>query len=338
MLIAAAAIIAGIIVLVWSADTFVAGSAAIARHLGMPPILIGLTIVSIGTSAPEVLVSINAALAGAGELAVGNAIGSNLANMGLVLGAAALCFTLPYRRGRLRRELRALLAATFGCGALLLDREIDAWDAALMLAALAFILLWLGYFQYRGQGGDADGDSLPAPLSGGGPGRAWGRFALGLALLIGSSKLLVWGATEAAAALGVSPLIIGLTVVAVGTSLPELAASIASAARGHAAIALGNVLGSNLFNLLGVMSLPGLFGALRLDDAALTRDYGAMTGMTVLLAAGIGLSRRRAEAGDGGGSADGGGDERQKRIGRGFGLLLLSLYGLYYYWLFLSVR
>ena len=328
MLIASAAILVGFIILVWSADLFVAGAAAIAENLGMSPILIGLTIVSLGTSAPEVLVSVNAALYGAGDLAVGNAIGSNIANIGLVLGITVLIAPLPVHRNRLRRELPTVLAVTLGCGLLLLDLELDWFDGLLMLAALAFIL----FEMIRSQSHDpnaaeeANVEELPhmTPL------KAWISFAIGLLLLVASSKVLVWGASEVARALGVSPLVIGLSIVAVGTSLPELAASLASAMKGHAEIALGNVMGSNLFNLLGVMSLPGLFETLELEQEVLMRDYAAMLGITLVLAGGLYASTlRRVEAG---------GLPREHQIGRAAGALFLLLYALYYYWLYHTAR
>jgi cation:H+ antiporter len=325
MLIASAAILVGFIILVWSADLFVAGAAAIADNMGMSPILIGLTIVSLGTSAPEVLVSINAALSGAGELAVGNAIGSNIANVGLVLGITVLIAPLPVHRNRLKRELPTLLAVTFGCGLLLLDLELDWIDGVLMLLALAFILVEMIRSQSHDPNAaeEANIDELPHMA----PSKAWVSFAIGLILLVASSKLLVWGASRIALELGVSPLVIGLSVVAVGTSLPELAASLASAMKGHAEIALGNVMGSNLFNLLGVMSLPGLFTTQVLGQEVLTRDYASMLGLTLLLATGLYMSLARSTE-----------PESEHQISRSMGILFLSLYALYYYWLFHTAR
>ncbi|MEP5764805.1 MAG: calcium/sodium antiporter [Halieaceae bacterium] len=325
MLIASAAILIGFIILVWSADLFVAGAAAIAENAGMSPILIGLTIVSLGTSAPEVLVSINAAISGTGELAVGNAIGSNIANMGLVLGITVLIAPLPVHRNRLRRELPTLLAVTFGCGLLLLDNELDWLDGLLMLAALAFILIEMIRSQSHDPNAaeEANVEALPHMA----PTKAWVSFAIGLVLLVASSKVLVWGASRIALELGVSPLVIGLSVVAVGTSLPELAASLASAMKGHAEIALGNVMGSNLFNLLGVMSLPGILSTQVLEPQVLLRDYASMLGITLLLAAGLYGSMLRPAGPDSG-----------HQIGRFMGVLFLLVYALYYYWLFHTAR
>jgi cation:H+ antiporter len=326
MLIASAAILVGFIILVWSADLFVAGAAAIAENMGMSPILIGLTIVSLGTSAPEVLVSVNAAMIGAGDLAVGNAIGSNLANVGLVLGITVLISPLPVHRNRLRREVPTLLAVTLGCGLLLLDSTLDWIDGLLMLAALAFILIEMIRSQSHDPNAaeEANVDELPHMT----PTRAWVSFGIGLVLLVASSKVLVWGASAIALELGVSPLVIGLSIVAVGTSLPELAASLASAMKGHTEIALGNVMGSNLFNLLGVMSLPGLFEPLTLAREVLLRDYAAMLGITLILAAGLyGSNLKKTDP-----------ETHEHYIGRVMGTLFLTLYALYYYWLYQTAR
>ncbi len=328
MLIASAAILVGFIILVWSADLFVAGAAAIAENMGMSPILIGLTIVSLGTSAPEVLVSINAAIAGAGELAVGNAIGSNLANIGLVLGITVLIAPLPVHRNRLRRELPTVLAVTLGCGLLLLDFELDWIDGLLMLGALSFILFEMIRSQSHDPNAEEEANVEELPHMR--PVKAWASFGIGLVLLVLSSKVLVWGASNVAMELGVSPLVIGLSIVAVGTSLPELAASLASAMKGHAEIALGNVMGSNLFNLLGVMSLPGLFDTQVLDQEVLLRDYAAMLGITLLLAGGLYAPTVRRLAI--------GAPPSEHQIGRAMGVLFLLLYALYYYWLYNTAR
>ena len=326
MLIASVAIVVGFIVLIWSANLFVAGAASVASNLGMPPLLIGLTIVSLGTSAPEVLVSINAALSDTGDLAIGNAIGSNLANLGLVLGVTALVAPLPVHPNRLKREMPILLTVTLGCGLLMLDGDLSAVDGLLMLAALTFILIEMINSQVNSPD-ETTQDHLKKlpdlPLV-----RAWVSFLAGLVLLSASAKLLVWGAVAAAEGLGVSPLVIGLTIVAIGTSLPELAASVASTLKGHGQIALGNVLGSNLFNLLGVMSLPGLFETQVLDPRVLLRDYSSMTGITLLLAVALYASRLRISSSN---------STRQMYVGRGLGALLLVTFALYYYWLYLTV-
>ena len=324
MLIAAAAILAGFIILIWSADLFVSGAASIAENMGMSPIVIGLTIVSLGTSAPEVLVSIIAAMSDAGDLAVGNAIGSNIANTGLVLGITLLIVPMCVHHRCMKQEVPALLVVTLGVGLLLLDGVISRIDGILMMGALFLILFQM----VRSQAGDTSllEEAEEEPLQHLNPLRAWFTFAIGLTLLIASSRLLVWGAVSIAEQWGVSELIIGLTIVAIGTSLPELAATVASALRGHTEIALGNIIGSNLFNLLGVMSIPGMINGEILDPSVLTRDYAAMSGIILILAVGIHVGRKRKAAVEG-----------HSYLGRSMGTLLLSLYGGYYYWLYSTI-
>ncbi|WP_197911702.1 calcium/sodium antiporter [Kineobactrum salinum] len=322
MLLAAIAVLAGFVVLIWSADLFVAGAASIAANLGLSPIIIGITIVSIGTSAPEILVSITAALTEAGELAIGNAIGSNIANVGLVLGLTVLIVPMKVQPTCMRREIPALLLVTMATALLLLDGVLSRVDGIAMVVVLCVIMSLI----VRNEGRDSvllkEATATPAAVLS--PLRAWLTFAAGLVLLIISSRLLVWGATGIALQLGVSQLMIGLTVVAIGTSLPELAATIASALRGHTDIAIGNVIGSNLFNLLAVMAIPGLIEPQALEPLILYRDYLTMTGLTVLLAATLWFGRLRRKAGGAG----------HAYLGRSVGILLLSIYALYYYWLY----
>ncbi|MEM1404772.1 MAG: calcium/sodium antiporter [Pseudomonadota bacterium] len=321
MLIPLTTVIIGFAILVWSADIFVAGAASIAENAGLSPVLIGLTIVSLGTSAPEILVSVTAALADSGGLAIGNAVGSNIANIGLVLGLTLLIAPLQAHPGCMKTEIPTLLVVTAGTGLLLLDVELERSDAILMITALVLILAQM----VRSQTKDPDmtehveEEELPHLK----PFKAWIAFAIGLALLIGSSKLLVWGASEIAMQLGVAELVIGLTIVAVGTSLPELAATVASALRGHSEIAMGNIVGSNLFNLLAVMAMPGLLAPEQLPENFLARDYGAMCVATLFLAAAVYMGRRSKKA-----------EPKHSYLGRGLGTLLCVGYGLYYYLLF----
>ena len=198
MLLAAAAILAGFIILIWSADLFVDGAASIAENMGMPPIIVGMTIVSLGTSAPEVLVSINASLSGAGSLAIGNAIGSNIANIGMVLGATLLVTPLMVHDSCMKKEVPLLLIATFGTGTLILDGELSALNGWLMMTALALILIQM----VRGQILDSDltAEVAEEPLPHLKPLRAWLSFLLGLVLLIASARMLVFGAVMAARA------------------------------------------------------------------------------------------------------------------------------------------
>ncbi len=324
MLIPLLTILVAFAVLVWSADLFVAGAASIAENLGMSPVVIGLTIVSLGTSAPEIIVSVTAALENSGGLAIGNAVGSNIANIGLVLGLTVLFYPIQVHPGCMRSEMPTLLVVTAGTGLLLLDVELGRTDAILMITALALILGQMVRSQIRDPeiSKDAESEELPHLKKG----RAWGAFAIGLVLLISSSRFLVWGASEIALEFGVPELIIGLTIVAVGTSLPELAATFASAMRGHAEIAIGNVVGSNLFNLLAVMAMPGLLAPEQLPTNFLLRDYGAMCVATVTLAGMIYLGLRNPRAKPG-----------HAYLGRGVGVLFCCGYALYYYGLYLTL-
>lgn len=275
------AIITGLVLLVWSADRFVIGAAATARNFGMSPMLIGLTIVSFGTSAPEMLVSYMASINDAGDLAVGNALGSNIANIALVLGITAIIAPLPIRSGVLRKELPLLLVVTILAGMLLLDLKLTLVDSLVLLSMLGMSLYLFQRFQKTASPGDTASEEEELPELKTSSAMFW--LILGLVILAGSSRLLVWGATEVALALGVSELIIGLTIIAIGTSLPELAASVASALKGHHDMAIGNVVGSNIFNLVAVMAIPGLIAPLAIDSMVLLRDYGVMLGLTATL-------------------------------------------------------
>ena len=310
MLLPCLAIIVGLVVLVWSADRFVLGAAATAKHLGMSPLLIGMTIVSLGTSAPEIFVSLTASLNGAGTLAIGNALGSNIANIGLVLGITALIAPLPIQSRMMRKEIPILLLVTVIAGLVLQDLGISLIDGIIMLICLVVTLFWL--FNESADEGIGGLDEEEA--------EAMGKLTtkqsifwmiIGLIALVISAKLLVWGAVDVARFFGISELVIGLTIVAIGTSLPELAASVTSALKGHHDIAIGNVVGSNIFNLLAVMPIPGLIAYTQVQEMALYRDYGTMLLLTLLLIAFIY------------------GFRRSKRIGRAAGGVLLLAYVSY---------
>lgn len=276
------ALIAGLILLVWSADRFVLGAAATAKNFGMSPMLIGLTIVSFGTSAPEILVSLMASTSGAGDLAIGNALGSNIANIALVLGITALIAPLPVKSGVLKKELPLLLGVTILAGILLFDLQLNRIDGIILLVALGVCLYLFSRFQKNASNDSlAEDEELPSMEN---------RSAIfwliaGLTILAVSSKMLVWGASEIAYSLGVSKLVVGLTIVAIGTSLPELAASIASALKNHHDIAIGNIVGSNIFNLVAVMAIPGLVAPIGMEAIVLQRDYVVMLGLTFALLA-----------------------------------------------------
>lgn len=312
------ALLLGIVGLVWGADKFVAGSASFARTLGISPLVIGLTIVSVGTSAPEIIVSIDAALQGSGELAVGNALGSNLANMGLVLGITLLIAPIPVYRQLLSQESVALLFVTALAGLFLFNGDLSRLEG-ITLVAVAVPLLWLGV-KYKQSQPSLDSTEQVASY----PMRTaliW--FVIGLALLLISAEVTVWGAIAIASSLGISQLVIGLTILAVGTSLPELAASILSAVRGHHDIALGNIIGSNLFNLLLVMGIAGAIAPIDLGDQVFSRDYLAMAAVTVILVILLSVALGK--------------NNLKGMLSKYAGLILLSSYCLYYYILWLTV-
>ncbi len=285
MLLATGALLLGFFALMWSADHFVNGAAATAKNFGMSPMLIGLTIVSIGTSAPEILVSLMAASSGHGDLAIGNALGSNIANIALVLGITLLIAPIPVNTLLMKKELPLLAAITIASGALLYDNYLGFWEGVAMIVGLVATMMIISRWQKQPEAdklttaGTESDEEIP-DLS---QGKAALILLGSLIVLLASSRLLVWAATYIARDMGISELTIGLTVVAIGTSLPELAASVASALKKHHDMAIGNIIGSNIFNLLAVMAVPGLVAPVAIDPMAFTRDYPIMTGMTLLL-------------------------------------------------------
>ncbi|GAB2191299.1 calcium/sodium antiporter [Sessilibacter sp. MAH2] len=308
------AILLGFVGLVWSADRFVEGSAAFAENLGLSKLVIGLTIVSLGTSAPEIVVSVSASLKDEGQLAIGNALGSNLANIGMVLAATALISPIPIFRHILTQELPILLVVTALAGLFLFDAKLEVYEGIILAATVVPLISWMIISKKNHHSPEEEETEIESmPNS-----KAIMWFVIGLALLIGSSEVLVWGATTAATHFGVSPLIIGLTIVAIGTSLPELAASVMSAIRGHHDIALGNVVGSNIFNILAVMSVPGILGPLSMDAEVFNRDYLAMAAITVFLAVVLIIDYAIASKKHGSG-----------KLGRIIGALLLAAYVTY---------
>jgi cation:H+ antiporter len=282
MLTAIAAIIIGFILLVWSADRFVAGAAATAADLGASSLIIGLTIVGFGTSAPEILISSLSAWQGNPGLAVGNAIGSNIANMALILGAAAVIAPMVVDSGILRREMPMLVGVMLLTLLLLWDLSLSRLDGTILLLALVGVMYWLIRQSMRDGsdflGGEYD-EEIPhdMPMK-----TALMWTAVGLTVLVASSQLLVWGAVEIATWLGMSDLVIGLSIVAIGTSLPELATSVAAAMKREHGIALGNVIGSNIFNSLAVLGLPGLIAPHAIAPEVLSRDMSVQFAVTLL--------------------------------------------------------
>ena len=276
MLLFIAAIVFGIIALTWSADRFVEGACGAALKFNISPLIVGMTIVAIGTSAPEILVSVMAVIEGVPSLAVGNAVGSNIANIGLALGISAMVLTIPLKSQVKQRAVPALVAMTAVGIGISLDGTLDFFDGLIALVAGA-IATW-----FASQG--AEPEEVPEGSDQLGLGKSLMWLAVGLAVLLGSSRLLVWGASGAAIELGVPEVIVGLTIVAIGTSLPEVAASVAGALKGHPEIAIGNVVGSNIFNMGGVFAVAGLMTTVSIDGVTLVRDFGLMLGMTLLVA------------------------------------------------------
>ncbi len=279
-----AEVVVGLLLLIWGADRFVHGAAATARNLGVSPLMIGLTIVACATAAPEILVSIVAALRGEPDLAVGNALGSNIANIGLVLGAVAMIKPIELKSATLRREMPALLAVTLLTVALFLDSYLSRVDGIVLLIGLAIVIIWLIRLGMRTSSSDPlqiDFEaeipmnvSLKAAI-------AW--LVVGLVVLLIGADLLVDGAIELARAAGVSEIMIGITLVALGTSLPELAVSAVSAYRGEYGLAIGNIVGSNIFNLLAVVGVAAAIHPAALPPSVLSLHLFVMVAFTLVL-------------------------------------------------------
>lgn len=315
------AILFGLVLLVWSADRFVEGSASVAHHFGMPPLLIGMVIVGFGTSAPEMVVSALASINGNTGIALGNAYGSNIANIALILGVTALISPIRVHSTVLRKELPVLTLVTVLTVVLIADLDLTRFDAGLLLLVFGGLMIWT-----VSQGLKQPADSLAkevgsetsektTPLK-----RAVYQLAGGLLLLIVSSRILVWGAVGMAQIFGVSDMIIGLTIVAVGTSLPELAASVIAVRKGEHDIALGNVIGSNLFNTLAVVGIAGTIHPFAVEPSTLSRDMVVMGALTLaLFLFGYGFRKRPG------------------RINRIEGTVLLAAYAGYTAWLVRAV-
>jgi cation:H+ antiporter len=285
MVLYALAIIAGFTLLVWSADRFVEGAASVAKHLGMPSLLIGILIVGFGTSAPEMVVSAIAAYEGNPSLALGNALGSNIVNIALILGITAIVAPIAVHSKIVKKELPLLLLIVLASGYLLLDNQLTLLEGMVLLLAFFGLIAWSIFSAIKGKGDVLESEienelqehsmSLKAGI-------VW--LIIGLVLLIGSSRLLVWGAVGIATEFGVSDLIIGLTIVALGTSLPELAASVIAARKGEHDIAIGNVVGSNMFNILAVIGIATVISPMnQIAPEVLNRDWIVMVALTIAL-------------------------------------------------------
>jgi len=277
-------VIVGLLFLIWGADRFVHGAAATARNLGIPPLLIGLTIVAMATSAPEILVSVVAALRGEPDLAIGNAIGSNIANIGLVLGVVALLRPIELKSATLRREMPALLAVSLLTVSLFLDSYLGRVDGLVLLAGLVIVMIWLIRLGLRSSAGDplqADFDAeIPKHMS---MRVAVFWLVVGIATLLLGAHWMVDGAIDIAKLLGVSEIVIGITMVALATSIPELAVSVVSAFRGEYGLAIGNIVGSNIFNLLAVIGVAASIQPAALPPSVLSLHIFVMVAFTLVL-------------------------------------------------------
>ena len=273
-------LIVGFITLGWSADRFVNASAAAAKNLGVSKIVIGLTAIAVGTSAPEIMVGIESSLRDVGQIAIGNAIGSNIANMGLVLGITAMVAPLPFADDTLKREMPWLIGATLLTLACLFDLYLGVLDGLALLTGLGVILYLLAR-KNRERPDDLDAELGELPDMTVVKSFVW--FVVGLTVLLASAHVLVVAAEAVAVRFNVSELVIGLTIVAVGTSLPELSVTLTAARQGHPELAIGNVVGSNILNILAVLAIPALLDPQTIGVEVLWRDYGMMFALTALL-------------------------------------------------------
>ena len=267
----------GFALLLWSADRFVIGAVGLARNFNISPLVIGVVIIGFGTSAPELLISGVSAWQGTSGLAIGNAIGSNITNIALILGVTAFLTPILVSRQTLLREFPLLFVAMGLTLYLLNDSILSLADACILFAALIIII---GYLATSSANADQECEEQNYSVA-----KSVFWTVLGLVLLLVSSHILVKYSIELAQLFGISDLVIGLTIVAIGTSLPELAASVTGALKHHTDLAIGNVLGSNIFNTLGVISVPGFINAYMIPDEVLTRDFPIMLGLTLFLLA-----------------------------------------------------
>lgn len=283
MLIASVMLVFGLLFLLWSSDRFVDGASQTAKHFGMPPLLIGMVIIGFGTSAPEMVVSTFAALQGNPGIALGNAYGSNIANIALILGITAIIGPIRVHSAILRKELPILTFVTGISILLLMDLYLSFWNALYLLVLFAFLMSW-SIFQGMKKDPDVLATQVEKDLASDFSLKKsfWMLFS-GLGVLIVSSRILVWSAVEIAQHFGVNDTIIGLTVVAIGTSLPELASSISAAKKGEPDIAIGNVIGSNLFNTLGVVGIAGMIHPFAVESSTVYRDMTLMAILTISL-------------------------------------------------------
>lgn len=282
MLIRLLLLVVGLAMLAVGAELFIRGAVKVARRFGVSPFVIGLTLVGMGTSAPELVVNLSAAFKGTPELAVGNVVGSNIANVGLILGVAALVRTLTAEMRLLKVETPLVVAVSIAAWVMGLDGDIGRWDAAILLVFFTAVMVYIALSAKREPPAVKEeiGKSMPKPE------RTWVSLlflVVGLGGLVGGAQLMVDAAVHLAESWGMSKSLIGLTIVAVGTSLPELASSVAAAVRGQSDIAVGNVVGSNLFNLLLILGATAAVSPLPVDDDVKWFDLPVMAGFAVLL-------------------------------------------------------
>ena len=312
-----AIIVLGFVGLIWGADKFVYGASGLARNLGVSPLVIGLTIVAFGTSAPEIFSSAVSAWDGKPELAIGNALGSNLFNVGVAIGIAAIISPLKPPQSLTDKELPALLLVTFVSGALLVDLYLGLIDALILVGITVFFSYRM--FRHRvsaAAAAEVEEEDIARISSL----QAAAYLTLGLALLVFSAEALVHAATSIAESLGVSTAIIGLTIIALGTSLPELATSVTSVLKDQDDIAIGNIVGSNIMNLLIVLPFPGLLSAGTMEAELFYRDYTGVLVTTLLLAW---FCYR--------------GIKRERKIGRLSGFTFLTIYCGWFTFMFLQI-
>ena len=284
MWLAILAVVVGLAILVWSADVFIDGAVALANKLNVPSFLIGVIILGLGTSAPEMIVSMLAALEGSPELALGNAYGSNIVNIALVLGATVLISPIIIRKSIINRDMPLLLLVTAVAAWQLSDGVLSNTDGIVLIVLLVVVLGIQIILSLREGNHEHEGDTVEETAKAEhSMAQGLGRLFLGLLVLILSSRAIVWGATELATLWGLSELIIGLTIVAIGTSLPELVASLSAARKGEHDMALGNIIGSNVFNTLGVVGIAALIAPITPSSIILSRDILAMGLLTLLL-------------------------------------------------------
>jgi cation:H+ antiporter len=313
-------ILLGLGLLIYGADQFVTGAASIARSMEISPLIIGLTIVGLATSMPEILVSMVAALAGKTEIAIGNAIGSNIANIGLVLGGTVLCLPIVVASEALRREYGLMCLAIVLTLLLFLDNYLGRLDATILFICLISFIGAIVWIAKNTQRSDPLVDEFihelaePVPIC-----KSVILLIVGLGLLLGGAELLVRGSVIIAKHYGMTDLVIGLTIIAVGTSLPELATSIASVIKKEVDIAIGNVIGSNMFNMLAVLSIPALINPTEIDSLVLIRDFPVMIGLTLLMGWMVFIYRHG-------------------KLERIEGLILMLCFIGYQYWLFTSIN